>query len=75
MSLEILFRVPRWEDGDQNGSDFLLAKEVLHKFWEWTRDRDLSQMDQKTRMEEIKDWWDSLIIVGVLAEVLPPNLQ
>ena len=53
MSLEILFRVPRWEDGVQDGCDALLVQEVLYKFWEWAMDSDLSQMDQKTRMKEI----------------------
>ena len=46
MIMEILFSVPRWEGGEQNGSERFLAEEVLHKFWEWAKDSDFSQLDR-----------------------------
>ncbi len=75
MIMEILFSVPRWEEGDQNGSERLLAEEVLQKFWEWAQDEDLADLDDDTRRREFRGWWESLGIVGVLVEVAPPNLE
>ena len=75
MIMEILFSVPRWENGEQNGSERLLAEEVLHKFWEWAKDADLADLDDDARRQEFRGWWESLGIVGVLAEVEPPNLS
>ena len=75
MIIEILFRVPQWVDGKQVGSDYLLVEDVLNKFWEWAKDSDSSELDKDARKQEFRDWWESLGIVGVLAEVEPPNLR
>ena len=75
MIMEILFSVPRWDNGTQNGSERLLAEEVLHRFWEWAKDADLANLDEDTRKREFRVWWESLGIVGVVAEVEPPNLR
>ena len=75
MIMEILFSVPRWENGEQNGSERLLAEEVLHRFWEWAKDADFANLDEYNRKQEFRRWWESLGIVGVLAEVEPPNLS
>ena len=75
MIMEVLFSVPRWDNGMQNGSERLLAEEVLHRFWEWAKDADLANLDEDTRKREFREWWESLGIVGVLTEVEPPNLR
>ena len=75
MIMEILFSVPNWEDGEQVGSERLLAEEVLHRFWEWVRDEDVAALEKGSRMKVFRDWWESLGVVGVLAEVEPPNLR
>ena len=74
MIIELVFKVPNWVDGDQVGSDYLLVQDVLDKFWDWVKDSDFSEMDEGTRKSEFRDWWESLGIVGVNAEVEPPNL-
>ena len=75
MIIEILFRVPQWVDGEQVGSDYLLVEDVLDKFWRWAKDSDFSELDEDATRQEFLDWWESLGIVGVLAEVDPPNLR
>ena len=75
MIMEILFSVPRWENGEQNGSERLLAEEVLHRFWEWAKDADFAYLDEEDRKKEFRAWWEMLGIVGFLAELEPPNLS
>ena len=48
---------------------------VLHRFWEWAKDADLANLGEDNRKREFRGWWESLGIVGVLAEVGPPNLS
>ena len=56
-------------------AEWLRAAEVLDKFWEWAKDADFAYLDEEDSKKEFRSWWESLGIVGVVAEVEPPNLS